>query len=207
MRKSTTSTLLLAALLCLTISCKSEPEQSIEDLKVAINGEAKASASYAEFSKKAQAEGYQNIANLFAATSKSEEVHVKNHKKALSKLGEPFVETVPPIEVLTTAENLKTALDGENYEVDKMYPPFIAAAKNNYVGGAKKSFTWARNVEKVHARIYDDVIRVLAEKGNDGQISKIWFVCPTCGNTYSTLKGLLLCEVCGAFPGSFIVFE
>src|ERR1035437_8557203 len=72
----------------LTTSCSPKPVKTIENLKAAFNGESTASAKYAAFAEKAKAEGFDTVAVMFMATSKSESVHAANHLKVLEKLGE-----------------------------------------------------------------------------------------------------------------------
>lgn len=96
---------------------QSKPVKTIENLKTGIKGEATASAKYAAFAQKASEEGYNTIAKLFEAASKSESIHAANHRKVLEGLGEKMEEFTPEFEVKTTAENLQAAIDGETYEV------------------------------------------------------------------------------------------
>lgn len=197
-----------------------KPEKTIQNLKDAITGETAASAKYAAFSKKAQEEGLTNIAKLFAATSKAEEIHINNHKKVLEKLGvTDFVpEMAEPI-VGTTAENLQAGIDGETYEVTTMYPGFIETANVETVNDAATSFGWAMEAEKKHAKLYADALialqaaaSVVTEEGQtpvaaDSTVSAKWLVCPKCGDAYSGDSGVAACNICGTAIENFIVIE
>lgn len=200
-----------------------KPEKTIQNLKDAINGESAASAKYAAFSKKAQEEGLANIAKLFAATSKAEEIHINNHKKALEKLGvTDFVAEVAEPIVGTTAENLQAGIDGEAYEVTTMYPGFIETANLETVTDAATSFSWAMEAEKKHAKLYADALTMLNESATpkegeevvtdvvvvaDANVPAKWLVCPKCGDTYSAESGVTACNVCGTAVENFIVIE
>ena len=67
--------------------CAPKPVKTIENLKAAYNGESTASAKYAAFAEKAKVEGFDTVAVMFLATSKSESIHAGNHLKVLEKLG------------------------------------------------------------------------------------------------------------------------
>lgn len=61
--------------------------QSLENLQKAYQAEANASRRYEMFAKKATEENHEQIAKLFRAVSKSESVHMQNHKKAIEAMG------------------------------------------------------------------------------------------------------------------------
>ncbi|MCK7536953.1 MAG: rubrerythrin family protein [Marinilabiliales bacterium] len=132
------------------MSCSQQkPVKTIENLKAAYNGESTASAKYAQFAAKAAEEGFDTIAKMFLATSKSEAIHADNHKKVLEKLGEKVEGlTLGSIEVKTTAENLADAINGESYEIETMGSEFIAVRDSENSPDAKKSFTWALDTER-----------------------------------------------------------
>ena len=90
---------------------------TIENLKDALTGETTASAKYLAYSKKAKEEGFNKIALLFEAASKSEKVHANNHKAVLQQLDVKVGKIEPKFEVKSTKENLEDAINGESYEV------------------------------------------------------------------------------------------
>ena len=79
-------------------------------------GESQANMKYLAFAKKAEADGYPQVAKLFRATAEAETIHAHAHLKALGK-------------IKTTADNLEAAIAGETYEFSEMYPQFIEEAK------------------------------------------------------------------------------
>ena len=89
--------------------------KSESDLKAAFAGESQANRRYLAFAKKAEEEGFPQIAKLFRAVAEAETVHALTHFKTMGGIG-------------STAENLKVAIAGENYEVNTMYPDFMADA-------------------------------------------------------------------------------
>jgi rubrerythrin len=101
------------------------------------------------------------------------------------KMGEAIPEITPEFTIKSTAENLKEAIEGESYEFNTMYPEFItnANAAGNYM--AQISFTYAYKVEQKHRDFYIAALAAM-EAGKDNTLAKIYYLCPTCGNTYAT---------------------
>lgn len=198
------ATILIAGFM---MSCSREkPVKTIDNLKAAYNGESTASARYARFAAKAAEEGFDTIAKMFLATSKSESVHADNHKKVLEKLGEKVEgPTLGTIEVNTTAENLADAINGESYEIETMYPEFMAVADSEDVPDAKKSFTWAMDTEKKHQQFYKRALEVIVNNV-ETSLPLGWFVCPVCGNTYDDMSVKAECDFCKAKKEKFLLF-
>ena len=204
--KTVSRLIMFALALGLIYSCAPKPVQSIENLKAAYNGESTASAKYAAFAEKANAEGLDTIAVMFLATSKAEAVHANNHKKVLEKLGEKVEgPQIGKFDVLSTAENIADAIKGETYEIDTMYPEFIAAAGKEKCADAVKSFTWAFDTEKKHQAFYKTALAAVNGSGEKSLPVK-WFVCPVCGNTYDIGTVAEKCDFCMTSKGKFIAF-
>ena len=190
----------------LLIGCAQKPVKTIENLKAAYNGESTASAKYAAFAEKAKAEGFDTVAVMFLATSKAEAIHAANHLKVLVKLGEKVEgPQIGTFEVLSSAENLSDAIKGETYEIETMYPGFIAAAETEKVKDAIKSFTWAIDTEKKHQAFYKKALEALNGGGENG-LPFNWMVCPVCGNTYDLASLPAACDFCMTAKEKFIAF-
>lgn len=157
----------------------------IEDLKAAFAGESQANRKYTNFAKKADDEGYPQVAKLFRAAAVAEATHAANHLRAL-------------VEIKSTAENLQAAIGGENYEVVSMYPEFIQDAETEGSKKALTSFKWAWEAEKVHEELY----RKALENLGNGAIAFDYYVCPFCGYTHEgPLDGK--CPICGTPADKF----
>jgi rubrerythrin len=141
--------------------------KSIDHLKAAFAGESQANRRYTAFAKKADEDGYPQVAKLFRAAAAAETVHALSHFKALG-------------EIKSTAENLQAAIAGENYEAVTMYPEFIQDAEAEGMKKALTSFTWAWEVEKMHEILYRKALDGL--KGDLPEVD--YYVCPVCGNTH-----------------------
>lgn len=139
-----------------------------ENLKEAFAGESQANRKYLAFAKKAEAEGFKQIAKLFRAAAEAETVHAHAHLRVLGG-------------VKGTGDNLQAAIDGEGHEFREMYPKFIAEAKVELNKAAQMSFQFAMVVEEIHHGLYEKALATL-QQGKDMQDAPI-HVCPVCGNT------------------------
>lgn len=160
------------------------------NLEAAFAGESMASMKYSIFSDKAKAEGFGNISRLFEAISYAERVHASNHLRALSNINK-------------SPDNLQAAIEGETYEVDEMYPAFLAVAELQEEKPAKVSMHYALEAEKIHAQMYADAkSAVLA--GKDIDVSEI-HICDICGYTgFGEAPGV--CPICKAKSDKFTLF-
>ncbi len=169
-----------------TSASKQDPQALLtQNMQDAFKGETTAHFKYAAYSKKAKEEGHPEIALLFKAASEAELIHANNHKVVMIRMGETVPEVTPNFTVKTTVENLKESIEGESYEFNTMYPEFItnANAAGNYM--AQISLTYAYKVEQKHRDFYIAALAAL-EAGTDNTLAKIYYLCPTCGNTYAT---------------------
>lgn len=156
--------------------------KTIENMQAAFKGETNASDRYAAFAKKADEEGYKEIAVLFRAASKAEGIHAENHKQVMEDMGVKANPVTPEVEVKSTKENLEAAIKGETYEVKEMYPDFLKTADAADGQLALISLNYARKTEKKHEKLYEKALKALETK-DFTSLAKVYYVCPTCGNT------------------------
>ncbi len=135
------------------------------NLKEAFAGESQANRKYLAFAKKAEQEGFKQVARLFRAAAEAETIHAHNHLKELGG-------------IKSTKENLDEAIQGESYEFQKMYPRMIEDAKSEANNGALRTFNYANEVEKVHAALYQ---KALDNLGKNPEAN--YYVCQVCGYT------------------------
>ncbi len=159
--------------------------QSEKNLKEAFAGESQANRRYLAFAKKAEEEGFKQVAKLFRAAAEAETVHAHAHFRVLGG-------------VKSTKENIQEAIAGETHEFKKMYPEFLAKAKAEGIKPAEMSFDYANQVEKIHAALYE---KALANLGKNEAVD--YYVCPVCGDTVEG-KAPDKCPICNT-PGSKFV--
>jgi rubrerythrin len=172
--------------------------KTLDNLLAAYNGESNAHAKYVEFAKKADQEGFAGAAALFRAAAQAEDTHAANHAVVIKKLGgTPKADIkLPPIG--TTAANLKTAIEGESYERDTMYPGFIKEAQATGNKDALRTFRMAVSAETEHAKLYTQASADLGA----WKSGKTFYVCPVCGKTITVID-FDKCPVCFTEKGKF----
>ncbi len=118
------------------------------------------------FARKAEQEGFTNVARLFRTIAEAETIHALGHLAAMGGIG-------------STADNLRAAIAGETYEYREMYPPMLeqALAENHR---ARHMFGYAVQSEAVHARIYEMALEAVLQ-GKDLAEARI-YLCPVCGH-------------------------
>jgi len=154
--------------------------KSEEALKEAFASESQANRKYLAFAAKADQEGYPQAARLFRAAAEAETVHAHNHLRALKG-------------IRGTRENIEEAIGGETHEFKTMYPAMIEAAKAEGNKDAERTFTFANEVEKIHAKLYQQMLASLAAGGE----TYAYWVCPVCGYT-AEKEAPETCPVCSA---------
>ncbi|MFC1619756.1 rubrerythrin family protein [Candidatus Neomarinimicrobiota bacterium] len=158
-----------------------------DHLLEAFAGESQANQKYRAFAKKAERDGFPNIASLFRTTAEAERIHAEGHLKALDKIG-------------ATTENLQGAIDGETYEFTEMYPPMLEQGKAEG-HKAQRMFDYAVQAEQVHARLYTLALEA-ARRGEDLTESE-FYLCPVCGHIEFG-KPKQACPICGAKAEKYI---
>ncbi len=159
--------------------------KTMQHLKDAFAGESQANRKYLAFAKQAEKEGYPAAAKLFRAAASAETIHAHAHLRAMGG-------------IRSTAENLKEAIAGETYEFESMYPEMITDARAEGEKAADRSFTWANEVEQVHAELYRKALDEL-EQPRDVEC---YYVCSLCGNTVAN-EPPDECPICKAKAKAF----
>lgn len=159
-----------------------------ENLQNAFAGESQANRKYLAFAKKAQDEGFSQVAKLFRAAANAETVHAHAHLRVMGG-------------IKSTVDNLQAAIEGEGYEFKTMYPDFLAEAEKEGNKPAVFNFKNALAVEEIHHGLYSEALKAV-QSGSDLPEEKI-YVCQVCGNT---VKGGApdKCPVCNATKDKFI---
>lgn len=154
---------------------------TLENMQAAFNGESNAHLRYLAFAHQADSEGYGEVASLFRAAARAEEVHAANHAEVIKEMGGVPQAHNETLTIKSTSENLDTAIKGESYERDTMYPEFLKQARADRNTRAIKSLNYARTAEIEHAKLYRAALNDLNSlKGTE---HTIYYVCPTCGFT------------------------
>ena len=159
------------------------------NLREAFAGESQARNKYTYFASVAKKEGYEQISALFLKTAENEKEHAKLWFKALGALG-------------TTAENLASAADGENFEWTDMYDRMAREADEEGFHELAEQFRGVGAIEKMHEERYRALLQnVEAQKVFEKSEVKVW-ECRNCGHIVVGTKAPEKCPVCN-HPQSF----
>lgn len=153
-----------------------------ENLAGAFAGESQANRKYLAFAKQADVDGFPQVAKLFRAAAHAETIHAHAHLRAMGGIKK-------------TAENLQEAIEGEGFEFQQMYPPYLEEAIKEGDKLAEISFRNALAVEEVHHDLYQKALAAVTSGGD--LAARPVYVCEICGNTiYDAAQDK--CDVCQA---------
>ena len=157
--------------------------QTEKNLHTAFAGESQARNKYTYFASVAKKEGYEQIASIFEQTANNEKEHAKMWFKELNGIG-------------NTAENLKSAGDGENYEWTDMYAGFAKTADEEGFHELAEKFRAVADIEKHHDERYRTLLHNVETKTVfEKSEVKIW-ECRNCGHIVVGTKAPEVCPVC-----------
>ncbi|MBO7700474.1 MAG: rubrerythrin family protein [Eubacteriaceae bacterium] len=155
------------------------------NLEAAFAGESQARNKYTYFASQARKDGYEQIAAIFEETALNEKEHAKIWFKLLHGGAVP-----------TTAENLKAAAEGENYEWTTMYEDFAKTADEEGFKDIARLFRLVGKIEAEHEKRYLKLLdNVTGEKVFSKDGDAIW-KCANCGHIVIGKKDPGICPVC-----------
>lgn len=157
--------------------------QTEKNLMAAFAGESEARNKYTYFASKAKKDGFEQIAALFLKTAENEKEHAKLWFKELEGIG-------------STAENLLSAAEGENYEWTDMYEGFAKTADEEGFHELAQRFRLVGAIEKHHEERYRALLRnvEMAEVFAKSQV-KVW-ECRNCGHIVVGTQAPEVCPTC-----------
>ena len=160
-----------------------------KNLQAAFAGESQARNKYTYFASVAKKEGYEQIADLFEKTANNEKEHAKMWFKELKGIG-------------STADNLLSAAEGENYEWTDMYAEFAKTAEEEGFHELAEKFRGVAAIEKRHEERYRALLHnVETKQVFEKSEVKVW-ECRNCGHIVVGTKAPDVCPVC-AHPQSY----
>ena len=159
--------------------------QTEKNLQAAFAGESQARNKYTYFASKARKEGYVQIANIFEETAANEKEHAEIWFKYLCGGAIP-----------TTAENLKAAADGENFEWTDMYDRMAAEAKEEGFPEIAAKFKMVGAIEKEHEARYRKLLENVEKELVFSREGDCIWQCSNCGHIVVGKKAPKICPVC-----------
>jgi len=177
---------------------ETKPEVTIENLQIAYSKSFNYSQMYSSFIKQADKENYKNVASLYRALTRSEEIHANKHAELLRKLGvEPAIPKQENIVVGKTMQTLKMAISTEEIEIQSMYPNLIRTAELEKFSEAFEQFRLIKDVDTQHYELLKDA------HDRAGKIPKTpYYICTECGYILTSDK-TEECPICKAKKEKF----
>ena len=158
-----------------------------DNLRIALDTEARNRELYLAFAEKAEAEGRHQLARLFRATAESELVHARRQMEALGAVG-------------SSADNLRFAVAAEEREFQNSYAEYLLQAQKEGDRAAATLFGRILKVEREHHRMFLDALANLL--GGQDLADAPVYVCSVCGNTVVGQRPRT-CKFCGAPAEAF----
>lgn len=175
------------------------------NLRSAFGGESMAHMRYLIWGDLAEKDGFPDVARLFRAISRAEQVHATNHFDTLQdEKGDYLVPSYAGFGIGGTSENLEGAIAGEEFEIEEMYPAYMATAKEQEERSARISFYYAVSAEKIHAEMFRKA-KESVDAGKDLELDKVQ-ICLVCGHTVEG-DAPEKCPICAASKDKYIAFE
>jgi len=178
--------------------------KTIENLAKAFVGESQARNRYTMYSKVAKKEGFEQIAEIFLVTADQEREHAAQLFKEIQELKKMSdqqlsalkVEAEVPTVYGTTAENLQSAIEGENYEHTQMYPEFAEIAESEgfvKIGARLRAIAKA---EEHHEERYQKLLNQVKAGTVFKKEEEVWWVCRECGYVHFGKEAPEECPSC-----------
>jgi len=170
--------------------------QTEKNLLTAFAGESQARNRYTYFAAKARSEGYVQMSAIFEETADQEKEHAKRLFKFLEGGEVEITAAFPAGRIGTTAENLKEAAAGENYEHSEMYPEMARIASREGFHQIASVFESIAVAEMQHEKRY---LALLANIEN-GRVfkreSSVTWRCRNCGYLHEGPEAPKACLAC-----------
>lgn len=197
---------IIAGFFCANVSSAQDPAKLaaaktlLDDLQSAYNAEANSHSHYLAYAEKADKEGYGQVASLFRAAAKSDEMQMKEHEKFIKAMKAVAKADIKKPMAMTTKATLEMCINEENEEIGSKYPEFIKKAKEDKNQAAMKGFMGAQKADEMHVKFMKAALSDLS-KWKAGQ--KEFLVCTVCSYMTDDLK-LAKCPVCSSPRNKFV---
>jgi len=175
--------------------------KTIENLTKAFLWESQARNLYTFFAKVAKKEGFETVSEIFLLTADNEREHAKWLVRMINQLDPECstkveLDTTPPKLSTSTIENLKSAIAGENYETESMYPEFAATAREEWLDDIARRLSAIWIAEKHHRDRYKKLLSDIENNTVWEKEKEVEWVCKKCGYLHKGKKAPGICPSC-----------
>jgi len=183
--------------------------KTAENLMKAFAGESQARMRYTYYAKKAQEEGFHQIADIFIETAENEKAHAKLFYDHLVKdlnFEMQEMQASYPVALGNTLQNLEAAANGENEEWTILYPEFAKVAQEEGFAEIAKTFKLIALVEEKHEKRYRKLWENVKNHTVFKKDGKVFWKCRECGHIVEHLTAPEKCPVCHVGKENFEMF-
>lgn len=178
-----------------------------KNLLKAFAGESQARNRYTYYASKAKKEGYVQMSKIFTETANQEKEHAKRLYKFLEGGELEITAGFPAGKIGTTAENLKGAAAGENYEWTDMYPSFAKTARDEGFLNIADVFESIAVAEKQHEKRYKALLANIENDSVFKKDKKVTWICQNCGYVHEGEEALENCPACAHAKAHFEIIS
>lgn len=174
--------------------------KTLENLTKAFIGESQARNRYTMYSKQAKKDGYEQLSEIFALTAENEREHAKWLFRLINQIKENddaiIVEADAPTVLGDTAANLKSAIEGENYETTEMYPEFADIADEEGYPEIAERLRAIGKAEAHHEARYQTFLELIEKDAVYSKSEPVEWICRKCGYVKEGKKPPEKCPAC-----------
>ena len=187
-------------------------QETFKNLAKAFIGESQARNRYTIYAKAAKKEGFEQVSAVFLLTAEQEKEHAKWLFRLINELKKKYpeveaaeitVEAVCPTTLGTTAENLKEAIAGENYEYTEMYPGFAKVARGEGFEEIADVFERIAVAEKQHEKRYLGLLANIEAGTVFTKDKAVMWRCRNCGYLHEGTEAPETCPACAHTQAHF----
>jgi rubrerythrin len=175
--------------------------ETIKNLGKAFVGESQARNRYTYYAKVAKKEGYELVSEVFLITAENEKVHAKRIFEHIKELKEGNtddleIEAKVPVVYGNTIENLKAAINGEDYEYTSMYPDFAKKAEEEGFGKVAVRLKSIAEAEHHHRDRFKRLLKAIEENTMFKKDKEVEWMCRECGYVHKGKEAPGVCPSC-----------
>lgn len=167
-----------------------------KNLLAAFAGESQAANRYLFAAKRAEKEGFRQIADIFRETADNERLHAKRFFSFLEGGAVEITASYPAGKLDETEANLLAAAEGEKEEWTHLYPQFAAIAKEEGFTEVAGAFTQIAKAEKAHEERFAKLLTNVREKRVFQRDSATKWKCKKCGYVHDGKMAPNKCPAC-----------
>ncbi|RLF12035.1 MAG: rubrerythrin family protein [Thermoprotei archaeon] len=183
--------------------------ETLMNLVKAFIGESQARNRYTFYAKRAKEEGFMQVAEVFELIADNEKEHaetlfqlIQGLKKGVNEL---VVEAVAPLGYGSTVENLRSAIQGEGFEAEEMYPRFAEVAEHEGLVEVAQRLKAIAVAESHHRERFKRLLDVIEHGWAWRRDREVHWACMECGYVHYGREPPEKCPSCGHPRGYFKV--